>query len=170
MFKAHWTSKEFLQPASICLARTKDAHLKGTIGELVAWKYLRRYCHVWSVVAQWPVNILLGDALRSQYLKTRQVRYLKHHVLRGTYRWDFLAIRSAEFFSGNVQTRYLVEIKTGVMRKQKHGLRTFTPTLPKRSDYSKMIAEARSFGFTPILIKVGIGERWTFHVSCRELL
>lgn len=168
MVKADWTANEFIQPASTSLVKTKDGHLKGAIGELIAWKYLKRHCWVWDVAATWPASrLLLADAVRSRYLNTRQLRYLKHHIYTGMHRWDFLAIREHEIHSKNVETRYLVEVKTGVMRNRQKGLRSFSPSLP-RGDYTKMIAEVKSFGFTPILVKVGIGHDWTFHVSCKE--
>jgi hypothetical protein len=75
--KANWTANKFLEPASTCLLKTADGHLKGAIGELVAWKYLRRHCTVWSVAATWPADVIMPDATLSKYLKARQLRYLK---------------------------------------------------------------------------------------------
>jgi hypothetical protein len=173
MVKGDWTVNEFLLPASICFLKTKDGHLKGAIGELIAWKYLRRHCMVWSLAATWPASALLPDVVLSKCLKARQLRYLKHVQYAGRYRWDFLAIRTLDYLavhSGkllprNVENRYIVEVKSGVM-KDKYGFRV---RLPRTSDYSKIIADAKSFGFTPILMTVGFGDDWTFHVSCREL-
>jgi hypothetical protein len=170
MVKDDWTGREFLQPASICLVKTKDSHLKGAIGELVAWKYLMRHCWVESVAATWPASSLLFEsALGLRCLNKRQLAYLKDHINRGMHRWDFLAIRNEEIdslklHSKNVENVYLVEVKTGVVEK---GLAGFRERLS--SDYAKIIPKAKSFGFTPILLKVGLADDWTFHISCREL-
>lgn len=93
MVKKDWTCQEFLKAASISLLKTKDSHLKGAIGELVAWKYLKRHCWVWSVAPTWPANLLVDDVLCSHYLTKRQLAYLKDNLNEGQRRWDFLAIR-----------------------------------------------------------------------------
>lgn len=59
---------------------------------------------------------------------------------------------------------YLVEVKTGVGQK---GLASFRERLS--SDYAKIIPKTKSFGFTPILVKVQLADDWTFNISCREL-
>jgi hypothetical protein len=68
------------------------------------------------------------------------------------------------FLSDKVEKVYLVEVKTGVVEK---GLADFGERLS--SNYAKIVPKAKSFGFTPILLKVGLAEDWTFHISCGEL-
>lgn len=66
--------------------------------------------------------------------------------------------------SKNVENVYLVEVKTGVVEK---GFASFRERLS--SDYTKIVPRAKSFGFTPILLKVGLAQDWSFHISCAEL-
>ncbi len=165
MAKDDWIGRDFLKPASICLVKTKDSHLKGAIGELVAWKYLMRNCGVWSVAPTWPAFLLVDSALGSHYLNKRQLSYLKDNLNRGPRRWDFLAVRSKDIYSKaeNKQV-YLVEVKTGVVQKDQGAYRE---RLSK--DYASIVPRAKSFGFTPILLKVELTDNWTFNISCREL-
>ena len=146
------------------LLKTKDSHLKGAIGELVAWKYLNRHCWVWSVAPTWPAHLLVDNVLCSHYITKRQLAYLKDSLNKGRRRWDFLAIRETEIYSKNVENIYLVEVKTGVIEK---GFASFRERLS--SDYAKIVQRAKSFGFTPILLKVGLPQDWIFHISCAEL-
>ena len=145
------------------MLETKDSHLKGAIGELVAWKYLIKHFLVGGVAPEWTVPTNLDRS----YLTKQQRRYLKMLYYRSEkdiHRWDLLAMPVEDRDEKAEERRvYLVDVKTGV---PKRGPWTLRDRVYK--NYREAL-RAKSSGFIPIIVKVELADDWTFNISSKEL-
>jgi len=150
------------------LAATRDSTLIGTIGELIAWRYMR------MVTGLFPMWFGAGSYFYPQYprrtdmdyeisgLDETQIKFLKN-VPR---RYDFVVVkrrRIAPGLLGEPEETYLVEVKA-TFRGRRHDLKgRMKRKLPKD------IQKAKSLGFKPLLIIVKFLDSWNFKVICKEL-
>jgi len=150
------------------LAATKDSTLIGTIGELIAWRYLTRMTKVF------PMWFGAGSYFYPQYprrsktdyeingLDEAQIRFLKNMPRR----YDFIVVKRRKIGQGLLgapKKVYLIEVKAtlkGKRRDLKGGMKRKIP---------KDIQKAKTLGFTPILIIVEFLDNWKFKVTCKEL-
>jgi len=144
------------------LLKTKESGLKGAIGELIAWTYLRRH-NIWaySLAATYPAyHFSYPRVTRRNYtlfgLDRQQIEYLKTNIQHGPRRWDFVAIHRDH------SATYLVEVKTVGTRKD---VGTFRSKLPTPNEITK----AKLLGFKPLVVRVELNEHWNFRVRCFEL-
>ena len=150
------------------LSDTRDSTLIGTIGELIAWRYLRK------VTGVFPMWFGAGSYFHPQYPHCRgrdyeisglgesQTEFLKNV----TRRYDFVVVkrrRIAHGLLGDPEEVYLVEVKA-TFEGRRHDLRgEMKRKLPED------IEKAKSLGFKPLLVIVKFVSRWKFEVTGREL-
>lgn len=150
------------------LTTTKDSTLVGTIGELIAWKYIR------ILTGLFPMWFGAGSYFYPQYPRRRdrdyeisglgetQIEFLKN-VPR---RYDFVVVkrrRIAPGLLGEPEETYLVEVKAtfgGRRHDLEGGMKRKLP---------KDIQKAKSLGFKPLLIIVKFLDSWRLEVTCKEL-
>jgi len=150
------------------LAGTKDSTLIGTIGELIAWRYLR------DVTGVFPMWFGAGQYLYPQYPTRIGVKYeisgldkaLIEFLKNADRRFDFIVVkrrRIAPGLLGEPEEIYLVEVKATI-KGRRHDLRgKMKRKLPND------IQKAKSLGFKPLLIIVEFLNDWKFRVTCKEL-
>ena len=153
------------------LAATRDSTLIGTIGELIAWKYLRK------VTGLFPMWFGAGSYFYPQYprrtgrnyeisgLDETRIEFLKN-VPR---RYDFIIVkrrRIAPGLLGEPEETYLVEVKAS-FRGRRHDLKGGVKGMKRK--LPKDIQKAKSLGFKPLLIIVEVVNSWKFKVTCKEL-
>jgi len=152
------------------LSETKDSSLIGTIGEILAWKYLwRKRIHAYKIGGWYPTYPLGGDnpKYKLSELSKEQNNYLKRMYLHGPRRFDFVGIKRGRWNWAKRSykiTPYLIEVKT-------------TGLIGERKDlYGRMIGkisedikEAKAKGFKILLIIVKLLENWKYTVTCQEL-
>ena len=153
------------------LAATRDSTLIGTIGELIAWRYIR------MVTGLFPMWFGAGSYFYPQYprrtdrdykisgLDETQIEFLKN-VPR---RYDFIVVkrrRIAPGLLGEPEETYLVEVKA-TFRGRRHNLKGTMKGMKRK--LPKDIQKAKSLGFKPLLIIVKFLDSWKFEVTCKEL-
>jgi hypothetical protein len=179
--EGHWTNDSVAGEMTIDLLNLRDSALTGTIGELIAWKYIRMRTGVMSWwfsgfphLVRFPFrkgeidyNLYRrhripfpSDEVDYNGLRKRQIEYLK--TLPRSY--DLIAVKRKRLPTGaltnEVEEVYLVEVKT-TQDRTRHG--KFKGRLPED------IQEAKSLGFKPLLIIVELLDNWTCQVTCEEI-
>jgi hypothetical protein len=155
------------------LADSRDSTLIGTIGELVAWRYLR------MTTGLFPMWFGAGQYLHPQYplrrgenyeisgLDEAQIEFLKNAPRR----YDFILVkrkRIAPGLLGEPEETYLVEVKTTFGRRRhdlEGGIEGMKRKLPEVED----IETAKRLGFHVLLIVVRLLDNWRCKVTCKEM-
>lgn len=155
------------------LAATKDSSLIGAIGEMIAWKHLRRR-GIWAHrIGGWypfPPNYPFRKG-ETNYelsgLNSMQVEYLKNMWLHGPRRYDFVGVkrkRGSHGFVGDVERVYLVEVKAKGPGNGRHDLRG-----QMKGKIPADVEAAKTLGFNVLLIIVELLNDWRCRVTCKEL-
>ena len=163
--EGHWNNS-IAGEMIIDLLNVKDSALTGTIGELIAWKYLRMRKGVMSWwfggfphLVRFPFRKGEVD-YEIRGLEKRQIEYLKAMPRR----YDLITVKRKRLPTGEVTEEveevYLVEVKTRQDRTRLGGLKGKIP---------EDIQKAKSLGFKPLIIRVALLDNWTFEVTCEEL-
>jgi hypothetical protein len=163
--EGHWNNS-IAGEMTIDLLNVKDSALVGTIGELIAWKYLRMRKGVMSLwfggfphLVRFPFRKGECD-YEIRGLGKRQIEYLK--TMPRSY--DLIAVKRKRMPTGEVveevEEVYLVEVKT-TQDRTKRG--KFKGKIPED------VQEAKSLGFKPLLIIVEFLDNWTYRITCEEL-
>jgi hypothetical protein len=159
--EGHWTNNSIAGEMTIDLMSVRDSALIGTIGELIAWKYLRMRKGVLSYWFGGFPHLIRFPFRRGDFdyeihgLGKHQIEYLK--TMPRTY--DLIAAKRTPFV-GEVEEVYLVEVKTTQDRTRRG---KFKGRIPED------IQEAKSLRFKPLLIIVEFLDNWRFQVTCEEL-
>lgn len=155
------------------IATTKDSSFVGGIGEMVAWKFLRRR-GIWAHrIGGWypfPSNfpfIRGKPSYELRGLKTEQVEYLKEMCLHGPRRYDFVGVKRKKGphgLAGDIEDVYLVEVKTEGVRSSRHDLQGLMKgKIPNDVDRPKEL------GFKVLFVLVSLIDDWKCNISCNEL-
>ena len=164
--EGRWTNNSIAGEMTIDLLNVRDSALTGTIGELIAWKYLRMRKGVMSWWFGGFPHLVRFPFRKGELdygihgLGKCQIDYLK----RLPRSYDLIAVKRKRLPTGavanEVEEAYLVEVKT-TEDKRRRG--NFKGKLPED------IREAKSLGFKPLVIIVELLNNWTYQVTCREL-
>ena len=147
-------TKQRWEEKIIDLWKTKDSHLLGQVGEVLAWKYL------WTQgITVWPFWRVVAEQLFSGELTKKQLDYLEG------YRSMASAAEKRAFDLVGVRRRKrqacLVEVKTTRSERYRYDTRKF-PSLQQR-------LEVKSLGFKLLLVVVRLMDNWKFSIACKEL-
>lgn len=167
-FEGRWEGDSVAGKMIVDLPSIKDSSLVGTIGELLAWKYLRmrkgvlpRWFGGGPHFLQYPFRSGISN-YEIDGLNESQIEYLK----RIPRKYDLIAVKRRRYentpFIGEIEEIYLTEVKTTFGGRQDLGGEM-------RGKIAKDVQEAKSLGFTPLLIIVKLLENWKFEITCRKL-
>ena len=135
----------------------RDTSLVGTIGELIARKYL----HSEHITA---FKFRSDSEFLNSFLNKKQIKYLKDLAEHGpNWSWDFIGIRHAS------KENYLIEVKTSRLGKRKHGLKGNQSRRSRKGWTKEDIEEAKRLGFKLLLINAQFIDNWKFEVTSKEL-
>ena len=155
------------------LAHVRDGAVTGSIGEILAWKYLKskgvfaHKFHSWyPFPATYPLHRGGGD-YECQRLNREQADYLKDIDRHGPRRFDLIgfSLKPGVPHYGV----YLIEVKTkGLGRGRQdldYGIKSLERKLPPKEEMDKV----KALGFHILLITVRLLDEWRFKVMCKEM-
>ena len=155
------------------LSKTRDSSLIGAIGEMLAWKYLRRK-RIWAYkIGGWypfPATYPFesgGSRYELRGLTEEQINYLKKMCLHESRRFDFVGIKRKRWSWAERNYKvvpYLIEVKTtGLVGERKDLYGRMSGKIPED------IEEAKANGFKILLVIVKLLENWKYTITCQEL-
>lgn len=164
-FEGQWKGDSITGKMTVSILNLRDSSLIGTIGELLAWKYLRmrkgvlprwfgggpHFLHYPFRKGDFDYEIRGFDESQIEYLQKIRRRYDLIAWKRGIH-------ENTPF----VKEIYLAEVKTTCGGGHHLGGKM-------RGKIPQDIQEAKRLGFKPLLIIVELLENWKVEITCREL-
>jgi hypothetical protein len=155
------------------LSDLKDSTMIGTIGELIAWRYLR------EVTGTFPMWFGAGSYFHPQYPR----RICENYEIKGfneaqieflrklSRMYDFIVVkrkRIAPGLVGEPEDMYLVEVKT-TFRERRHDLKGGIKGIKRKLPKVEEVEMEKKLGFRVLVIVVRLLDGWKFRVTCKEL-
>lgn len=152
------------------LLKQKDTQLIGTIGEIIAWKYLWRKGIQAHQFGQSPLAFLCPLPIESWskqiellQCNKKQAQYLENLSANGEYHWDLIGTNPKKALF------YVIDAKTTRSEERKHRLISSSISFLTKNELPADPDNARKAGFIPLLIIVNFLTDWNLEVIEREL-